>query len=438
MIHSHSIRTASNYTGRRFLFLQGLASPFFGKLASHLAKAGAETLRVNFRTGDKLWWQGPSLDFRGRLEELPLFYSALFEQHRFTDVALFGDMRPVHLPVKGVTERHGARLHVFEEGYLRPNWITIERGGVNANSPLPRDAAWYKSASAALPPAPTHHEMHVPIALRASQDLSYRLAGAADPLVFPRYRTHRPRRALAEYTGWARRYAQFPFFARRDKRALHETTRNRRDIFLLPLQLNGDTQITHHSTFRGVSDVIEHVLDSFARHAPPETALVVKNHPLDPGLDRHACTVLEAARRQNVVDRVVFLETTNLAEILPRTRGVVLVNSTTGLSAIWRHIPVFALADPIYNMPGLTHQGDLAGFWNDPQAPDEQLYQAFRHVLLHVNQVNGDFFTRRGIEAAVLNCERMLQPQSPLEELLSRIPPPRETVPASRSGALVG
>ena len=26
--------------------------------------------------------------------------------------------------------------HVFEEGYLRPYWITYERGGANAASPL--------------------------------------------------------------------------------------------------------------------------------------------------------------------------------------------------------------------------------------------------------------------------------------------------------------
>lgn len=420
MTHEKKRQTPADYTGRKFLFLQGLASPFFGALAAHLAQAGAEILRVNFRTGDKIWWRGPAVNFRGHLKDLPDFYSELFAKHLFTDVALFGDMRPVHLPVKPLAHHYGARLHVFEEGYLRPNWITVERGGVNANSPLPRDAEWYRSASSTLPPAPPHHEMHVPIAVRASQDLSYRLAGAADPLVFPNYRTHRPRRALAEYAGWALRYARFPFFARKDRLALHDTTRNKCDIFLLPLQLNGDTQITHHSSFSCVADVIEHVVDSFARHAPREAVLVIKNHPLDPGLDRHASTVLGAAHSKCVADRVVFLETTNLSEIFPGTRGVVLVNSTTGLSAIWRHIPVFALADPIYNMRGLTHQGDLADFWTDPQAPEEDLYHAFRHVLLHVNQVNGDFFTKTGIEHAVTNCDRMLQPVSPLDELLAR------------------
>ena len=412
----------ADYSGRSYLFLQGLASPFFGALQAYLRQAGAEVLCVNFRAGDRLWQTGPALDFRGHSEDLQDFYSGLFAKHGFTDVVLFGDMRPVHLPVKPVAARHGARLHVFEEGYLRPNWITVERGGVNANSPLPREADWFRKASSSLPPATSHEEMHVPIALRAAQDLRYRLAGVADPLLFPRYRTHRPRRAIAEYAGWALRYAQFPIFARKDARALRTASGENRDLFLLPLQLNGDTQIIHHSGFGGVSDVIEHVVRSFARHAPRETKLVVKNHPLDPGLDLHSSATKRSATANGVNDRVIFLETTNLAEIFPRARGAVLVNSTTGLSAIWRGIPVYAMANPIYHMPGLTHQGELADFWTDPQLPDEDLYHAFRHVLLHVNQVNGDFFTRRGIERAVLNCDRMLQPESPLEQLLFHVP----------------
>ena len=36
-----------------------------------------------------------------------------------------------------LARRRSLRLHLFEEGYLRPDWITLEREGVNANSRLP-------------------------------------------------------------------------------------------------------------------------------------------------------------------------------------------------------------------------------------------------------------------------------------------------------------
>jgi capsule polysaccharide modification protein KpsS len=39
------------YQGRKLLFLQSLATPFFQALGQHLREQGAETLRVNFCPG---------------------------------------------------------------------------------------------------------------------------------------------------------------------------------------------------------------------------------------------------------------------------------------------------------------------------------------------------------------------------------------------------
>lgn len=407
---------------RRFLFLQGLATPFFGALAQDLRSAGASVDRINFRAGDKLWWSGPATDYRGKLDDLPEFYENLFARKKFTDVLLFGDMRPVHLPVHLVAEKHGARVHVFEEGYIRPNWITVEREGVNLNSPLPRDPAWYREAARTLPPEPVATEVKVPVSLRAAQDLAYRLCSASDCVLFPRYRTHRPRRAMVEYAGWCVRYARFPWIKERENRKLNELLSTKCPVFLLPLQLNGDSQILHHSNFRSVAEVIDHVVSSFAAHGAPDSLLLIKNHPLDPGWDRHDHVAKKAARVCGVADRVAFFETADLARVFPRLAGVVLVNSTTGLSAIWRGIPVYALAEPIYKMPGLTDVRALEQFWRNPQAPDAELFNSFRRVLLHVNHANGDYFTRRGIAQAVKESRRLLAERSPLEELLQRVP----------------
>jgi capsular polysaccharide export protein len=378
--------------------------------------------RVNFRVGDKLSWRGPVTDFRGRLADLPKFYDDLLRRHHVTDVLLFGDMRPVHLPVHPAAQKHGARVHVFEEGYIRPNWITVEREGVNLNSPLPKNPNWYRAAAKLLPAESEAEDVHVPIARRAAQDLAYRLSSSLDPLFFPRYRTHRPRRAFMEYAGWAARYARFPFYSGRDTQALRRVTQATGPLFLLPLQLNGDSQILHHSPFASVADVIRDVVASFAAHAPSDAQLIVKNHPLDPGLDGHRAVTARAARTRSVGDRVHFLETTNLAQIFPNLSGVVLVNSTTGLSAIWRGIPVYALAEPIYKMRGLTSGGSLHEFWSHQEKPDLDLYHAFRRVLLHVNHVNGDYFTPEGIRLAVQGCARMFANPSPLDKLLAAVP----------------
>jgi hypothetical protein len=83
-------------------------------------------------------------------------------------------------------------------------------------------------------------------------------------------------------------------------------------------------------------------------------------------------------------------------------------------------------------MHGLTHQGSLAQFWSNSAKPDAELFNSFRRVLLHVNHINGDYFTRKGIALAVANAWKFLGPISPLDELraqvASRKPPAEDPV----------
>ena len=50
-----------------------------------------------------------------------------------------------------IATMRGLTVHVFEEGYLRPNWVTLEQGGVNNNSAMLRDPDWFLSQAAHLP-----------------------------------------------------------------------------------------------------------------------------------------------------------------------------------------------------------------------------------------------------------------------------------------------
>jgi capsular polysaccharide export protein len=409
------------YHGRNFLFLQGLATPFFNALGRHLREQRASTLRVNFCPGDRLYWHGPAIKFRDTHEELPAFYDRLFDQHKFTDLALFGDTRAVHLPAIRLARQRNVRVHVFEEGYLRPYWVTVERGGVNAHSPLPRDPSWYLEARRALPPPPEVVEERNNPTTRALQDMGYHLSNTAAPLLYPRYQTHRPRHPAREYAGWAWRLPQLPLRRRSEEKALHEILAGPAPVFFLPLQLTGDSQITKHSSFRGIGEAMETVIKSFAQHAPRDARLIIKNHPLDTGLDRHGKTSNRLARQFDVEQRVCFFETGHLPTVAERAQGTVVVNSTVGLAALGHGCPVKTMADPIYNLPGMTFQGGLDEFWKHTAPPDRSLYRAFRDVLLATTQVNGNFFTKRGINLAVHNCDRMLTVESPLEAIKKRV-----------------
>jgi len=77
------------------------------------------------------------------------------------------------------------------------------------------------------------------------------------------------------------------------------------------------------------------------------------------------------------------------------------VNSTVGLTALRRGVPVKPLGNAIYDVPGLTHPGDLAGFWHDPVPPDPGLVAAFLRALIGATQVKGGYHARAAQACAV-------------------------------------
>jgi capsular polysaccharide export protein len=419
---------AVDYRGRSFLFLQGPASPFFTALGRHLRDQGAKTLRVNFCPGDAFYWSGPAVAFRGRREDLGDFYEDLFHRHAFTDVIIFGDTRAVHHPARAVAAARGVRVHVFEEGYLRPDWITLERGGVNAHSPLPRDPAWYRRAAEVLVPPVEPEHTRTNQTLRALEDMAFHAANLAAPLFYPRYQTHRPRPPALEYAGWIRRFGMMPLISRQEAARIEAILADRAPLFFFPLQLSGDSQITTHSKFDHMGEAMTFVVESFARHAPRDARLLIKNHPFDTGLDGHGGQARQLADELGVGGRVFFFESGHVPTITDQADGTVVVNSTVGLAALGHNCPVKTLAEAIYDLPGLTFQGGLDEFWNNPTPPDRSLYTAFRRVLLATTQVNGNFFTLQGIRLAVQGCDRMLAEDSPLEVLKQQVNDQRKQI----------
>lgn len=411
---------------KSFLLLQGVCSPFFKRLSEHLERSGHRVIKVNFTAGDSLYsWPQKSVHaFRGPIAKLPPFIANLWDRYAITDQVVFGDCRPIHRGLIEQARQRNIRNHVFEEGYFRPFWVTLEREGVNAHSLLPRDPAWYQEVGGNLPQAPKPKRFDNPFRTRALHDVCYHLAGLSHPLTYPRYRTHSPVIAPIEYAGYGVRFARLIHWKRRDAQRIQTLLAAKRPFFLLPLQLDGDAQIRYHSPFTGMKEVIERVMIAFARFAPSDAQLVIKNHPLDMGLSNYAGLIRKLSCRFGLEDRILYLESGNLEAILRHAHGTVTVNSTVGNVALGFSCPTLALADPIYHMPGLTHQGDLEGFWHSPTPPDVALFQHFRRVVIHAVQINGGFYCRGGIELAAANATRILEAeQSPLEQLVCEAQP---------------
>lgn len=405
---------------KAFLFLQGPATPFFSRLAHRLAGEGHVVHRIHFNVGDVLYWNNlPALRYRGDTLAMGDFLDEIYQRHGITDQVLFGDRRPIHRPAIEHGEAYGVRTHVFEEGYFRPWWVTLEREGVNGHSLLPRDPDWFRDTGARLPEPPAPVAFASPFFKRAAHDVLYHLAGALNPVLFPRYRTHAGVTAPVEYAGYLRRFARLRLIRARERRRALEIAASGEPYYVLPLQLNTDAQIRDHSRFEHMGEVIEYVLESFARHASGEAQIVIKNHPLDPGLMDYGRIIRACARDFGLDGRVEYLEDGDLTALVKAACGVVTVNSTVGIVALEQGTPTLTLSDPIYNLPGLTCQMPLDAFWRDAAPPDREFFGCFRRCVMHATQINGGFYCAKGIALAVENSARVLTAtRSPLEALL--------------------
>lgn len=364
---------------RRFLFLQGPQGPFFWLLAQEIRKLGHPVYRINMNGGDQIDWPGEAANYRGGQAGWNRYLDAFLRDNRITDILLFGDCRPLHMAAHGMAKLRGVNIHVFEEGYVRPHWMTMEPDGVNGHSSLPRDPDVLLKMAAQLPPLPPVTEITASFRRRMRDAVRYYLAASLNRWQFPFYRSHRPDWPIAETAGWALKYVRQRLHAKRDAETLGLVSQA--PYFLFPLQLNSDYQIRAHSPFSSMYDAVLYVMESFARFAPQGTKLVIKEHPFDCQfrswrrfLDRHA-------RWLGITDHILHVTNGDLTGMARDSLGLVTVNSTSGTLGLSEGVPVFVLGNAIYDIPGITHQGKLDDYWAAPQAPDPAVYDAFRRVL---------------------------------------------------------
>ena len=409
---------------KEFLFLQGLAGPFFSLLGEALAASGNGVHRVNFNGGDKLYWKLPgAIDYRSDLDRWPRFLARVLARRRITDMILFGDCRPLHSVAIAVASRLGVKVHVFEEGYVRPDFVTLEAGGVNGHSRLSRSPDYYLEQARALPPLPKFPPVPSSFNRRAKEDLAYNLASLLLTPLFPGYRTHRPWHILTEYVGWASRLLRRSAERRRSGITLNRLRADGRPYFVFPLQLDCDYQIRVHSNFGGMQEAIETVLGSFARNGPADTLLVVKGHPLDNGLVNWEKRTLAVAAALGISHRVLFLESVDIDSLVCDAVGLVTVNSTTGTLSLRCGVPTIVLGDAVYDMPRITDQKGLDAFWEEPTPPDLAVFEAFRRVLVDRCLINGGYFSDEGLAKLVEGSMKRLETAEPKTSVV-RLPAP--------------
>ena len=388
---------------RRILLLQGLMGPLFRRLGQGLRAAGHDVHKVNFNGGDRLYWRLPNgIDFRGTLDDWPKGLAKIIATRAITDVILFGDCRPHHILATQICREQGVAVHVFEEGYIRPDWVTLEREGVNGHSNLPRDPEWFRRTAALLPPVPEHRQVPSSFRRRALEGLLYNLADVATRWYYSGWHNHRPWPPLVEGKGWLRKLRQRKLRDEQTARVLdllHKPTMA--PFYLFPLQLDSDAQIRLHSPFSGMVEALRTIIGSFSSHAPAETRLLIKEHPLDNWVQDWQQITFAIGREFGVDHRIDYLPGGDIVPVAQKSIGMVTVNSTSGTLGLMLEKPVVVLGSAVYNIAGITFQDGLDQFWKNPVAPDQETFAAFRRVLIDRCLIPGGFFSDEALDMVV-------------------------------------
>ncbi|MCG8490107.1 MAG: capsular biosynthesis protein [Sneathiellales bacterium] len=388
---------------KNFLFLQTIASPFFKELGKALMREGHAVHKINFNGGDFFFWHGLcETNYTGHPEDFQSFLGEFLTINSISDIILFGDCRPWHMQAISSAEQKNIDIWVFEEGYLRPHWVTLEKGGVNANSPFQLSSDSLNSENAGEPLSPDV-EMSGGFKQRVFYDFVYNGANFAFKWKFPHHKTHRPYPILKEYASWSRRLFKLTLDRKRPDKIIASFIQKQGAKYLFPLQLDSDFQLRAHSPFKTMPEAIQFVLQDFARHSPAETHLLIKNHPLDNGLINYKRQIETLARDLGVSKRISYIDGGDLNQILEQVNGVVTINSTVGITALENGLPVMLLGKAIYDIEGLVHSMEDKEFWSTPTTPKSDLAYRFQSELIEESLVNGNFYTRTGISCAVKN-----------------------------------
>src|SRR5690606_27578819 len=179
--------------------------------------------------------------------------------------------------------------------------------------------------------------------------------------------------------------------------------------YLVPLQVSADTQLGRAALGWSNARLIMETLHSFAASAPPTHRLVFKIHPLERGHSNDRHLAMQVARMLGVEKRVDVIDTGSLGLLTRHCAGMITINSTSGLSAIYHGVPLMVVGQAFYANEALATcargNPDFDAFWTGGHVADPQLRQTYLAWLRKVSLKAGDFYVREGMELA---CQGVL------------------------------
>lgn len=376
------------------LLLQGPVGPFFRHLQQRLVDRGFRVVKINFNGGDLLFSaSGDVINFRGSLAQWTLWLNNFLIAQAPAAIVLFGDGRPYHAEALHLASKRQISTWCLEEGYIRPNYVTCERSGNNARSPLTQE-----STQVHRRPVEESRPVKNPFVVTAKYAVLQAIAQSALSSRFRDNVRHRERPMVGECVRWALFLARKAAFYPANRLLFRKIVTQRfRNYHVVALQVHDDLNLLRNGNGWTMPRLIDEVTRSFAQHAPPSHQLLFKVHPLDRGHLPYRRIVAEAARKYGCKPRVRTMDDRPIGPMIRHSQGVITVNSTSGVIALEHGKPLLVLGNAVYSTAALRtlpprHLSEMDAFWTQTAAAPADDVEAFFARMREESLIGGNFY----------------------------------------------
>lgn len=362
------------FKNKKVLMLQGPTGYFFKRLSFFLKTFyKTEILKINFCGGDKFFFPD-GYSFNGTKKDYENFITKTLKD--YDAIMLFGEYREQHVIAKQIAKKLKKEIYVFEEGYIRPNYITLEKNGVNANSNLinlkkfktnKKDTFFLNNNK------PSQTKIAFILYL-------YNFMNFCFSFEFSNYKHHRNfgiKEAFKFSKAWLRRR----FFKNNDNKVVKEIIN--KEFFFVPLQVSIDSQVLCNSNFEKMENFIKYVIE-----ISNGKTILFKDHPLE--IEENYKDIINKYKANNIY----FIRTGDINLITKNAKGIITINSTVGLNALFHYKPVFCLGKSFYVNNGLATNKNINDFILNTEKynPNKETVDDFKNFILKETQIKGSFY----------------------------------------------
>ena len=272
---------------RVFLFLQSHPSFIGRSLINQMRSQGVECHIVNLSLSDWLSRLGlGAKNYMGKLENWRDYLRNFIECNAITDIVYYQDQRPYHRIARSLAHEMKLNTYVYEFGYFRPDWVTLEKGGMGPFSHFPNNPEQIMRLASKLDERVYSTHYPYPFFAEAFFEVVYHMMPRGFPFVFRHYKNDRYYHPWFDFPSYIPRLLRSKSLEISAQQTIDSLVADETEFFVIPMQLQSDYQIRRASHYGHMSEMVEEVISSFKKNANKDAALVFKVHPLDNNIER--------------------------------------------------------------------------------------------------------------------------------------------------------